>query len=259
MIRSISYSRYLRTAVAMAVHRHKNATLCSTFTTAEFSQIDAINTTASTSAAAAHHFSCNRSSPDDLANLMTTATTLTSSPALIRKPAITSSSGVRPFRLPGLEVNGCAHNRVAVISVDTVAMANAPPANHAAGRHRRERSCPVGKSKNKKASAATAIIQIQLDSQANTGPAGRETRSATSACSAYGVEKAIQAQPQPRHQEQPANPVFRPPGRKDKARHRDGHVHHLPGDVGDGPVSQAGRHQMPVHVGQRQPAADQRH
>ena len=78
----------------MAVHRHKNATLCSTFTTAEFTQIDATNTTASTSAAAAHHFSCNRSSPDDLANLMTTATTLTSSPALIRKPAITSSSAV---------------------------------------------------------------------------------------------------------------------------------------------------------------------
>src|SRR5580693_1628549 len=191
MIRSISYSRYLRTAVAMAVHKHKNATLCSTFTTAEFTQIDATNTTASTSAAAAHHFSCNRSSPDDLANLMTTATTLTSSPALIRKPVITSSSAVRPSRLPGLEVNVCAHNRVAVISVDTMAMANAPPANHAAGRHRRERSCPVGKSKNKKASTATAIIQIQLDSQPNTRPAGQDPRSATSACSAYGFEKPL--------------------------------------------------------------------
>src|SRR3984885_10224070 len=148
MIRSISYSRCLRTAVAMAVHRHKNATLCSTFTTAEFTQIDATNTRASTSAAAAHHFSCSRSPPDDLANLTTTATTLTSSPALIRKLAITSSNAVR---LPRLEVNGCVHNRLAATTVDTVARANAPPANHAAGRHRRERSRPVGKSKNKKA------------------------------------------------------------------------------------------------------------
>src|SRR5580700_11609418 len=87
MIRSISYSRYLRTAVAMAVHRHKNATLCSTFTTAESTQIDTTNTTTSNSAAVAHHFSCNRSSPEDFANLTTSADTLTSSPALIRKAA----------------------------------------------------------------------------------------------------------------------------------------------------------------------------
>src|ERR1700722_17402614 len=197
MIRSISYSRYLRTAVAMAVHRPKNATLCSTFTTAEFTQIDATNTRASTSAAAAHHFVCRRSSPDDLANLTTTATTLTSSPALIRKLAIASSSAVRPSRLPELGVNGCVHNRLAATSVDTVARANAPPANHAAGRHRRERSRPVGKSKNKKPSAATATIQIQLDSQANTGPAGRERRAATNARSAYWSEKPLRPSASP--------------------------------------------------------------
>src|ERR1700689_2286433 len=96
MIRSISYSRYLRTAVAMAVHRHKNATLCSTFTTAEFTQIDATNTTTSNSAAVAHHFSCNRSSPEDLANLTTSADTLTSSPALIRKGDIERSNAFGP-------------------------------------------------------------------------------------------------------------------------------------------------------------------
>src|SRR5580700_5039827 len=107
MIRSISYSRYFRTAVAMAVHRHKNATLCSTFTTAEFTQIDATNTTTSTSAAAAHHFSCNRSSPEDVANLTTTATTLTSSAALIRMAVVKTSNEVRPSRLPRLvEANG---------------------------------------------------------------------------------------------------------------------------------------------------------
>src|SRR5580658_9361222 len=127
MIRSISYSRYLRTAVAMAVHRHKKATLCSTFTAAEFTQIDATNTTTSNSAAAAHHFSCNRSSPDDLANLTTTATTLTSSPALIRTAVIKVSNAVRPSGPPSPEeADGCARERVAAIRAPTVASTNAP-------------------------------------------------------------------------------------------------------------------------------------
>src|ERR1700689_2840318 len=96
MILSISYRRYLRTAMSMAVHRHKNARLWSTFTTAEFAQIDAMNTTTSTSAAVAHHFSCNRSSPEDVANLTTIATPLTSSPALIRKGDIERSNAFGP-------------------------------------------------------------------------------------------------------------------------------------------------------------------
>src|SRR5580704_5818727 len=198
MIRSISYSRCLRTAVAMAVHKHKNATLCSTFTAAEFTQIDATNTTTSTSAAAAHHFSCNRSSPDDLANLTTSATTLTSSAALTRTLVIKRRNAVSPEGLPGPDkANGSAHSVPAAITAHTAASADAPPANHAAGRHRRERSCPVGNSKNKKASAATAIIQIQLDSQANTWPAGKDPRCATSACSAYGFEKPLRPSASP--------------------------------------------------------------
>jgi hypothetical protein len=84
MTRSMSYSRYFRTATAMAVHRPTNATLCSMFTAAEFTQIVATNTTTTTRAAAAHHFSCNRSSPDDLTNLTTSAATRTTSAALVR-------------------------------------------------------------------------------------------------------------------------------------------------------------------------------
>jgi hypothetical protein len=61
---------------------------------------------------------------------------------------------------------------------------NAPATNHAAGRHRRERSRPAGKSKNTNASTAIGITQIQLDSQANARPAGSEPGSATRACSA---------------------------------------------------------------------------
>src|ERR1700730_15724865 len=187
MIRSMSYSRYFRTAMAMAVHRPTNARLCSTFTAAEFAQIDATNTTASTSAAAAHHFSCSRSSPDDLANLTTSAATLTSSAALNRNAAISKSNPVRPPA--GLVMNGCAHERVAAISIPRVASPNAPPTNHAARRQRREGTYPVGKSRNKNASTATGITQVQLDSQANARPAGQDPRSATRACPAYELPK----------------------------------------------------------------------
>jgi hypothetical protein len=61
---------------------------------------------------------------------------------------------------------------VAITRPPTAMSANAPPTNHAAGSHRRERRRPVGKSKNKKASIAVWITQTQLDSQAKTRPAG---------------------------------------------------------------------------------------
>ena len=151
-----------------------------------------------------------------------------------------------------------AHSLLAAISVHSVASANAMPANLAAGRHRRERSSPVGNIKNKKPSMATAITHPQSDSQANTRPAGKDPGAATSACSAYEFEKPLRpsASPATRNRQ-----PIRFSGRldaRDKPSHRHGHVHDLPGDAGDGPVGQAGRHQLPVHVGQRQPAAHQR-
>jgi hypothetical protein len=69
------------------------------------------------------------------------------------------------------------------MSMYTVMNVNAPPTNHAAGRHRRERSCPVGKSRNRKASMASGITQIQLASQAASWPAGQDPGAATRACS----------------------------------------------------------------------------
>src|SRR5580700_619573 len=184
--------------MAMAIHRHTNARLCSTFTTAEFNQIEATNTTTSNSAAAAHHFSCNRSSPDDLANLTTSAATLTSSAALIRTAVIKKSTPIRPDH-PWLELNGCAHKLVAAISSQTATNPDTPPINHAAGRHRRERRYPVGKSSSKKASIVAGITEIQLESQASARPAGQDPGSATSACSAYWFEKP------PRPSVSPAN------------------------------------------------------
>ena len=79
---SISYSRYFSTAMAMAasqaqerqVRQHvRDHRICV--------RIDAMKAATTRTAAAANHFSCSRSSPADLANLTTTAMTLTSSAA----------------------------------------------------------------------------------------------------------------------------------------------------------------------------------
>src|SRR5579859_2526702 len=96
-----------------------------------------------------------------------------------------------PSRPPGLdeEPNGCAHKWVAPISNQTVVSANTPFTNHAAGRHRREGRYPVGKSNNKSASMATGISHVQLDSQPNARPAGKDPGLPTSAYAAYWFEK----------------------------------------------------------------------
>src|SRR5690348_1758276 len=177
---SISYSRYFKTATPIATHRHKNATFWSTFMTTELTKIDAMNVATTSTAAAANHFSCSRSSPADRANLTTTATTLTTSAAGIRMSSGASTSGPHAW-LAGL--NSSDQKRVAFTSRSTPISANAPPTNHAAGRHRRERSRPAGKSRNTNARMASGITQIQLDSQADARPAGQDPGSATRACS----------------------------------------------------------------------------
>src|SRR5215472_16060081 len=178
---SISYSRYFRTAMPMATHRHKNARFDSTAATTESVTIDGMSVATTSTAAAANHFSCSRSSPADRANLTTTATTLTTSAATTRISITASSSGL-PDRPAG--PNGSDHTPVACTSRTTPVKVNAPPTNHAAGRHRRERSRPVGKSMNTNASTAIEITQIQLDSQAAARPAGSDPGSATRACRA---------------------------------------------------------------------------
>ena len=163
-----------------ATHRHKNARFDRTAATTESVTIDAMKVATTSTAAAANHVSCSRSSPATGANLTTTATTLTTSAATTRIRTAASSSGSSVW-LAG--PNGSCQMRVACTSKITPVNVNAPPTNHAAGRHRRERSRPVGKSKNTNASIATGITQIQLDSQANARPAGKDPGSATRACS----------------------------------------------------------------------------
>lgn len=71
------------------------------------------------------------------------------------------------------------------MSKSTPASVQAPATIQAAGRHRRQRSCPTGKSRNAKASMEMGITQVQLDSQANTRPAGKDPGTATKARSPY--------------------------------------------------------------------------
>src|SRR5262249_60178197 len=87
-------------------------------------------------------------------------------------------------------VKGRGHTRVASPIMPTVVSVNAAPTIHAAGRHRRERSRPSGKSKNTNASMAIAITEIQFDSQANARPAGTDPGAATRAWCAEESEKA---------------------------------------------------------------------
>src|SRR5215831_12118375 len=177
---SMSYSRYFSTAIAIAAHRHTNARLPSTLTTATLVKSPGTSVTTTSTAAAANHFSCSRSSPDDRANLTTSAATLTTSAAAIRQKI-----AVRLGAFPLNETNGCDQMRVALMTKATAATANAAPTHQAAGRHRRDRRCPVGNSRNTKASTAKAITHPQLDNQAAARPAGSDPGAATRACSAY--------------------------------------------------------------------------
>src|SRR4029077_14875118 len=99
---------------------------------------------------------CSPSPPLDRANLTTTAATLTTSTAQ-RRMATAATAGVIAW---AGELNGRDQKR-AVYTITTAEVSvNAPPTNHAAGSHCRERSRPVGKSRNTKASMAKAITQV---------------------------------------------------------------------------------------------------
>jgi len=155
----------------------------STVTGPELNGNPAANETISSTAAAANHFSCSRSSPEDRANLTTTAAPPTASAAITQTAGANATAG--PPSWPGEVTNGRAQTWVAVTSAPTMASANAPLTNHAAGRHRRERRRPVGNSSKTNASMAMGMTQIQLDSQAATRPPGQDPGAATSACCAY--------------------------------------------------------------------------
>src|SRR5215471_12661154 len=179
--RSMSYSLYFSTATATATNRHRNARSDNTSASPVLSGNVAASITSTSTAAAANHFSCSRSSPTDRANLTTSAATLTISPANRRMYVVATRA--RAPSWPHEVANGCDQVRVAVPSASAVARAKALPTNQAAGRHRGERNCPVGKSRNTNASATSGINQIQLDTHMAARPPGQDPGAATSACS----------------------------------------------------------------------------
>src|SRR5215469_16429822 len=132
MIRSISYSRYLRTATTMATSRHRNARLFRMAAAIEFEFV-AINAMkeATTSTAAANHFSCSRSSPTDRTNLTIIAAPLTTSAAGKQTAIATSTTGLTNW---STDADGCAHSRAAPAITAAVLSAKTAPTNHAAGR-----------------------------------------------------------------------------------------------------------------------------
>src|SRR3984893_1182786 len=188
MIRSISYSRYFRTAMAMAASRHRSARLfrMAAATEFEFVRINAMKVATTSTAAAANHFSCSRSSPSDRANLTTIAEPLTTSAAGKQMTIAASTGGLANC---WKEADGFAHSRVAPAISAAVLSAKTALTNHAAGRHRRERSRPVGNSRNEKATRAREIGQIQADAHRAIGPAGTDPGAATSARCSYWSAK----------------------------------------------------------------------
>jgi hypothetical protein len=161
--------------MAMAAYRHKNARFDSTDTTAQSDSHVPASPATTTVAAAANHFSCSRSSPEDRANLVTTAVTLTSSAT--RKVIVTGLLRKLPGRL-----NGCDQPSVAITSAVIPMRMKHPPTNQAAGRHRADRSRPVGNRRNRKLSEAKGITQTQLESQRRARPAGTDPGAAARAC-----------------------------------------------------------------------------
>src|SRR5215472_16182587 len=79
--RSMSYSRYLSTAIAIVASRQITATSVMTVEVAELVTNRGTSATPSTPAAIENQVSCSRSVPDDLMNRATTATAQSASVA----------------------------------------------------------------------------------------------------------------------------------------------------------------------------------
>ena len=143
--------------------------------------------------------------------------------------------------------------RVAPTSRVSVPSPKAPPTNHAAGSHRRERSRPVGKSRNTKASMAMGTAQIQLDSHMPR-PGGR-----------HRPRGRDQSRARRRPTRSRLSPSIRPVARASQpirfAGRLEARTKPMTGmdmlttfarDVGEVPARQARWQPVPVHVGQDQ-------
>src|SRR5271170_7006932 len=222
MTRSMSYSRYFKTATARAAYRPTSVRQNTTFSvdTAVLwaaglnpicgaSASGMIAATTST-AAVTNHFSCSRSSPDDRANRTTTAAAPANRAAGTKMRTAVCDPGYHPLLSA---VNGSAQTRQARATSAAASSVNAAATNQAAGRHRRERSRPSGNSRSMTASPAVGIVvQAQFANHAAARAAGSDPGAATSQPRAYRSQK------KPRPSARPAPRKIHPtlfPGRLD--------------------------------------------
>src|SRR5271154_1001871 len=217
----MSYSRYFKTATAMATYRHTSARQNTTFSvdsaalsTAGLSAIcgtSASGMIATTTSAAAitNHFSCSLSSPEDLANRTATAAI----PASRAAGTKMNSAACDPGYHPSLSaVNGSAHTWQARTTMAAASSVNTVATNHAAGRHRREYSRPVGNSRSMNANPVIGITETQFTNHAAARAAGSDPGAATSPLRPYRSQK------KPRPSTRPAPRKIQPtlfPGRLD--------------------------------------------
>src|ERR1700722_6624172 len=189
MTRSMSYSRDFKIATAMAANRHTSARLNTTFT-ADTAALSAagLNASCGTNAngmaaattsgtAAMIHFSCSRSSPEDRAY----RTAIAAAPAIRAAGTKMNAAVCVPGYQPSLSLlNGSAQTRQARSPKATAYSVNTAATNHAAGRHRGERSRPVGNSRSMKAKLAAGITETQFTNHAAARAPGSDPGAATS-------------------------------------------------------------------------------
>jgi len=206
----MSYSRYFKTATAIAAYQHTSARQNATFSvdTAALaaaglnpicgaSESGMIAATTSTPAAM-NHFSCSLSAPDDPANRTTTAVALASRAAGTTMRTAVCDPGYHPLLSA---VNGSAQTWQARATSAAAYSVNAAAANHSTGRHRREISRPSGNSRSMKASpAAGIVVQAQFAYHAAARAAGSDPGAATSPPRPYRSQKKPRpsARPTPR-------------------------------------------------------------
>src|SRR3984957_10778367 len=207
MTRSMSYSRYFKTATAMAAYQHTSARQNTTFrvdsavlAAARVSPIcgasesGMIAATTST-AAVTNHFSCSRSTPDDPANRTTTAAALASRAAGTDTRTAVCDPGYHPLLSA---VNGSAHTRQARATWAATSSVNAAATNHAGGRQRRERSRPSGNSRSMKANpAAGIVVQAEFANHAAPRAPGSDPGVATSPPRPYRSQKKARPSTRP--------------------------------------------------------------
>src|SRR5215467_8972911 len=93
----------------------------------EFVRITAMKLAITSTAAAANHFSCRRSSPTERANLTTIAAPLTTSAARKQTAMVASTAGLTNW---SRETDGGAHSWVAPAITAAVPRTKTAPTNH---------------------------------------------------------------------------------------------------------------------------------